>query len=803
MKITIKCIFIVLILMLCNVVEASDNVTLVSDVQENIFYTRRGGGKPYVSLPYKTFTINNRAVYCIEPGIEVITDLYIGSNDFINSPFSDDINKLIELIGYYGYDFPGHNTLKYRMATQALIWEKTGGQTIEFWTQRYGYGDYIDVSKEKNEIMKLVNNHEILPSFAEKQINIVLGNNITLKDENNNLEKFSIIDGNLNIKRNQNVLSINANLIGKYQVIFKKIKYDDERSIIYVGSDPKSQKMAFFRYSDDISTYMTVNVFGGELLLKKHDYDTKSNVVPSMEATLSGAIYGIYDEKDELYQKIETDNLGCAVLNNLPIGNYYLKEISPSLGYNLDLEKYYFTISKDNFKVEIKVYEKIIKKELTFIKYCETVNGLMEEDNIKFGVYNKNNELIQEFATNKDGMARITLNYGTYLIRQINSTNGYYKVDDLEIKVDNELSNLTYKLVDKPILIKTRIYKKDETTKKPILEEGVLFKVKNLTTNKEYCGFSGLTECTYETNNKGFFEVDLPYGTYYVEEIKAPKNYKLSVYKHLFLVDGGVRLVHGNDGIYLLVNFYNEPLKGTISIKKEGEEFNIKDNQINYNNISLSGVEFSLYASDDILSEDGNIKYKKGELIKKVETNEKGIVKFGDLNMGKYFVKESKTLYNYEIDKRNYEFVLNENSYNKDLIIYNKLVKANIKIIKKDNDTKEVIPNTLLALYNEDGNYLFDGYTNQDGIWQINNIPLGKYFIKEKSCVEGYILDDKMIEIVLKKTGEVFNIDVFNKKDKITVPDTASSTPLLIKVIIFIFILLGSGCIFLARHTND
>ena len=53
------------------------------------------------------------------------------------------------------------------MAAQALIWELTGGQTVEFWTKPSGSGTFINVTGEKNVIMNLVNNHKGIPSFID------------------------------------------------------------------------------------------------------------------------------------------------------------------------------------------------------------------------------------------------------------------------------------------------------------------------------------------------------------------------------------------------------------------------------------------------------------------------------------------------------------------------------------------------------------------------------------------------------------------------------------------------------------
>ena len=131
----------------------------------NIYVATWGGDKEPLFGQYGIFEINGKVVYCVEPGVEIITDNYNGDAGWGNSPYNDTINDRIQLIGYYGYNYPGHGTLRYRMATQALIWEATRGQSVEFWTQPFGNGDFINIDFERTEIMKLVNMHYTKPSF--------------------------------------------------------------------------------------------------------------------------------------------------------------------------------------------------------------------------------------------------------------------------------------------------------------------------------------------------------------------------------------------------------------------------------------------------------------------------------------------------------------------------------------------------------------------------------------------------------------------------------------------------------------
>ena len=52
--------------------------TLVEGSIDDVYYTRRGGGKPYMSAQYHTYTMDGKTVYCIEPGINITVHDYNG-----------------------------------------------------------------------------------------------------------------------------------------------------------------------------------------------------------------------------------------------------------------------------------------------------------------------------------------------------------------------------------------------------------------------------------------------------------------------------------------------------------------------------------------------------------------------------------------------------------------------------------------------------------------------------------------------------------------------------------------------------
>ncbi|UKI26746.1 MAG: hypothetical protein L6V91_08400 [Bacilli bacterium] len=109
------------------------------------------------------------------------------------------------------------------MAAQALIWEETGGQIIEFWTERYGYGNFINIDYEKNEIKKLVSTHYNQPKFTETTKTGIINETITFTDTTGYLSDYAVHQSNgANVSINGNNLLVTPTKIGETTVILKK-----------------------------------------------------------------------------------------------------------------------------------------------------------------------------------------------------------------------------------------------------------------------------------------------------------------------------------------------------------------------------------------------------------------------------------------------------------------------------------------------------------------------------------------------------------------------------------------------------
>ena len=466
------------------------------------------------------YNLDGKVVYCVEPGAHITDNTYFEvSSDVLG--LSNEILNNIKLIGYYGYEYPGHDTVNYKIATQALIWEKLRNLSVTFWTGRDKTGDEVNVNNEKNEILRLINKHYLNPNIDN--LTISKDTDYMIIDSNNVLENYEIIDNdNLDVSISGNKLHINGD-VGDYQITLKKRKYDNETSIVYMGSDGISQKMMKLRLDEDKYYKINIHIVGGKINLQKLDYNTKTNTTIG-SSSLENAKYGIYDQDDNLVETIITNNFGEAESNLLKLGTYYVKEITSSYGYELDTNTYEVNLNVDNLESKLKVYEKLRENKITLIKTVEGDSSLLDgEENITFEIYFKDNmELYKTVTTNEDGVVSFSLPYGNYIIHQVNTNSGYLKCEDFELVV-NELKEEVYKVVYDKRVGNLKIIKVDSKTNLPL--SNALFELYDINNNLKAQG------CT---NKEGILEFNnLLFDKYKVIERVAPKGYSLNTNEYI------------------------------------------------------------------------------------------------------------------------------------------------------------------------------------------------------------------------------------------------------------------------------
>lgn len=544
MKKKIITIFTILILTFSVKVNAKTTEKLNLFYEENLYYTMRGNNF-YMSYPFPFYTLDNKVVYCIEPGKNITSLDYIGEEDFTYSPYSEEINKKLELIGHYGYEYPGHNTVKYRTATQVLMWETTSDKIIELWSEQYGNGYSISIEKEKQEIMNLVNNHYLKPSFNDNNYEINYNDSLLLKDDFNTLSNYIVKDdgGNLVTIKDNKILIIPKKL-GKSTITLLKKKYDNEVTVFFMGSDGISQKMAKFRASDEVESQINITTYGARIKLQKVDFETNKPI------NKQGIKFQIKNNQtDEFICEnstciFTTDTNGTFTLKEPLLGSYSIYELLDQSfdNYIYNAEPLNITIDENtilnDYTYEVDFPNKRVKGKIIINKQGEKLNddysySKIPLENVKYGLYAnediylfeeikyQKDDLITELITDETGQAIIEgLELGKYYIKELESSNDNLLDEttyEFELKYQDKYSEVVTKTFDFENYLpkgKIEFIKLDSKTNEPIKDTLIEIYYNN---SLYYQGY---------TDSLGKIELkDMPLGDYTLIEKESALNY--------------------------------------------------------------------------------------------------------------------------------------------------------------------------------------------------------------------------------------------------------------------------------------
>ena len=782
--------FVSVFFMLAGYTEVSA-ATLTQTPVDNWYYTRRGGGKPYMSAQWNLYDLDGKTAYCIEPGVDITTSDYEGAIGWINSPYSDEVNRKIQLYGYYGYNYPGHGNLRYRAAAQSLIWEATGGQIIEFWTEKYGNGNFINLNVERNEILRLASTHYEVPIFDSDTKDAVIGETTTFTDTKGILSNFDVVkSSDASVSINGNTLSVTPNVVGNITVVLKKKTYTQDPTIIFVGKDATSQKMGMFGVDDPVLVRVKLNVVGGSLKINKKDLDTKLSK-PQGDATFKNAVYELLDENYNFITDLIIDDSFSAKTDKIlsPNKKYILREKTASEGYLLDKTEYRFKIDRDNLDIEMDVYEDVIEKIVNIYKVFadDSTTILKGEPNVSFEIYLKSTgEYYKTIKTDEKGFVSVKLPYGKWIFKQVSSTSGFEKVKDFEIVINNDSDEDITKIISNAeIRAKLKLIKVDSESRKILVRDGIKFRIKNLDTGEYVCQsvtYPGQEKiCVFETKDGMFITpYVLGHGNYQIEELEEQSipGYVWNSVPLKFSIDENSKFIQDDEfGLMLEVKFENKEVKGEIVIKKVGEKLVIENGTFRYEEIELDGVHYDLIADGDIYSGDGTLIYNDKQLIKSFVTKD-GYFKLTNLYLGKYCLIETKTVGNYVLNSEQYCFEIKYKDQYTDtikLVINQKnyLAKGDFELSKVDLSTGEPVEGALIEIYTEDDILIYSGRTDKLGKLYVKGLESGKkYKFVEKEAPEGYILNDEIHEFEILNNGDIVKDTLSNEKIVIDVPNT-------------------------------
>lgn len=437
-----------------------------------------------------------------------------------------------------------------------------------------------------------------------------------------------------------------------------------------------------------------------EIVLEKEDAETGKT--PQGDASLKGAVYGLYArenivhpdgktgvlyQKDEQVATLKTDDTGKAEVKDLYLGNYYIKEITPPAGYLLDETEHDVVCDAEGDTVAIvkrscNVKEQVKKQPFQLIKAgnngntdAELLKGAGFQAYLESSLKKKENGSYDfasatpvvigengatELFTDERGYAcSIPLPYGTYVVRETTTPPNYKPVKDFIVRITEhkpDTPQIWRVLLDKEFEAKLKIVKKDDESKKPVLKKGTEFKVYDLD-RKKYVEQvttypTTVVHKSYFTDETGYLILpqNLDAGHYRIEEVTAPDGYTLNenYYEVSVASDTAYQMDSISGDVIIEVVYENHPVKGELQIVKKGEILEDFDKDFSYQEINLSGAVFDLYAAEDIYTADaqkdeqGNriLEYAEGTKVATLTTDQEGKASVSDLPLGTYELVE-------------------------------------------------------------------------------------------------------------------------------------------------------------------
>ena len=451
-------------------------------------------------------------------------------------------------------------------------------------------------------------------------------------------------------------------------------------------------------------------------------------------------------KKDELVETLTTVSTGAVKSKVLPLGSYYLKEVSAPAGYVFDTEPYSVTLSavdKQTAVVEVRVsayntYLPIrvaLRKEKEDLKLSENENGMIHQsvevvpgEGFVFGLYNSSvitygsdqklpaDTLMATGATDAEGSLTLSgmFPHGDYYVKEIVVPEGWMMSTEkypVKLTGENKAADenvITVELKD-PILnhliyTPVTIAKTDITGAEKL--PGALIEVYDA---------DGSTIYREYTNSKGEIpSIPVVPGTYTFKETYAPSGYALNVAVKTFTVTADGRVI------------------GDTEIRDELNKVELKKTRDNGE--PLPGAVFGLFNAE-------------GTMIQEATSQEDGSVLFTKIPYGSYTIREVQAPHGYHPSDQEWTVEVDGTYVNPTTLlatVENQPAPARIRILKQDELDKHPIAGVQFDIFTVDadgnpGDMVASMTTDKDGNAESPELFPADYIVQEHANPKGYM----------------------------------------------------------------
>ncbi|MFK4320403.1 choice-of-anchor A domain-containing protein [Bacillus sp. RC145] len=487
----------------------------------------------------------------------------------------------------------------------------------------------------------------------------------------------------------------------------------------YVGGLHQRDGFEVHNFKFNWPKWKNPSVEKGNLQIKKVDANDE-NIV------LKDAKFDVIDKDNNVVATVTTNEKGIAEVKDLPLGDYFVKEISAPEGYIKVDTPVKVTINGTNvIEIVMKNTKKVENGQFKLLKKDSESGQLLP--GAKFDVIDKDGNVVETIITDGKGAALSKqLPVGTYKLKEVEAPKGY-ELSSSSVRVDVAANKtVTVDVLNKKIAEKAtgqfEIVKVDANDKTKLLSDAEFEVYKD-----------GEKIDTLRTDKTGkVISKKLEPGKYTLKETKAPKGYKL-------LKEEIEVVVEANKVVQVQVENAKE-LGSLQVIKKDAESGKV-----------LEGAEFRL-------------KNETGQVVGAAKTtNKDGVVTFENLVPGKYTLEETKAPEGYKAVELKVEVNVVANEVVKQEVM-NEKVLGQFEIVKVDaNDKTKLLSDAEFTVY-KDGKKVAELKTDESGKAMLPKLPLGEYTVKETKAPAGYKISNKEWKVTIQNEKEVVKVEAENEK---------------------------------------
>ena len=568
---------------------------------------------------------------------------------------------------------------------------------------------------------------------------------------------------------------------------------------VFINSDGKTYK--FLINNANFESYLKV---------VKLDKETGKQIA------YEGAAFEIYDSDNHrismqfTYPEVTTihtfytNSEGYLITpEKLPYGDYTLVEVQAPYGYVLDSTPTPFTITQENSStdtgvtvVKVKARDMAQKGTISITKTGEVFASINENEGIYTPVYETQNlanavfqiyaaedittldstvrvqqgELVDEITTGANGIAKSKQLYlGKYTVVEKTAPNGYVNANE---QYDVELTYAGQNVsVTSTALTANNDRQKVTVSLEKALEKDKLFSIGDndeilsvqfgVFANEDITSADGsiipkdalITFANCDIDDKITFDCDLPIGyEFYAKEIATDEQYILSDTKYEFETayagqETEVIAININDG---------KPIDNTI---KRGKVSGVKKDE---NGNALGGALIGLFKAD-------TTEYTKEIALMTATSADDGSFYFDNVPYGNWCVREIAPLTAFVLNEQIFDVNIAENEQVVEIEIVNEFIRGNIALTKVDKDYPD---NRLTGAEFEvfedtNGNGEYDNEDKsigklteiETGIYAMNDLIYGQYFVREIKAPENFLLDENVYSVFIDTDGKTYIVE--------------------------------------------